>query len=103
MIIAFFYVYQVYATVVTLVGHLWYTVKGFLIRYNLRGTIDNLSASCQNEVLSRRDKRAILPALRTNRKYTREQIRRLYTPHLSSHTIDRLLRLHNIKKWLAMK
>ena len=42
MIIAFFYVYQVYVTVATLVGRLYPTVKGFLTRYYLRGTIDNL-------------------------------------------------------------
>ena len=51
MIIAFFYVYQVYTTVVTLVKCSWFPVKGFLTWYYLRGKIDNLQRSGRPEVL----------------------------------------------------
>src|SRR5258705_7255913 len=103
MIIAFFVIYGVISTVSFLVGRPWSTVKSFLDRYYKRGITDNLPRSGRPEVLSKRDKRAILRAVRKHRQYTLEQIRRIYAPHVSLPTIDRLLRQHNIKKWLAKK
>jgi hypothetical protein len=103
MIIAFFVIFGVIATVSTIIGRPWSTVKNFLHRYYKRGRIENLPRSGRPEVLTRRDKRVILRAVRKNRQHTREQIRRIYAPHVSLATIDRLLRQHNIKKWLAKK
>jgi transposase len=101
MIIAFFAIYGVISTVSLIIGRPWSTVKNFLHRYCKRGTMDNLPRSGRPEVLTRRDKRAILRAVRKNRQFTREQIRRIHAPHVSLATIDRLLRQHNIRKWLA--
>ena len=73
----------------------------FLHRYYKRGTVENLPRTGRPEVLTKRDKRTILRAVRKSREYTHEQIRRIYAPHVSLHTIDRMLREHNIKKWLT--
>jgi len=62
-----------------------------------------LPRSGRPEVLSKRDKRMILRAVRKNRQCTCEQICLIYAPHISLCTLDRLLRPHNIKKWLAKK
>jgi hypothetical protein len=97
MIIAFFVVFGVISTVSHLVGRPWSTVKNFLHRYYKRGTVENLPRT------GRPDKRTILRAVRKNQHYTREQVRRIYAPHVSLPTIDRMLRVHNIKKWLARK
>ena len=102
MIIAFFVIYGVISAVSLLVGP-WSTVKSSVQRYYKRGTTDNLPRSGRPEVLSKRDKRTILRALRKHRQYAREQIRRIYAPHITLRTLDRLLRQHNIKKWLAKK
>ena len=103
MIIAFFVVFSVISTVSHLVGRPWSTVKNFLHRYYKRGTVENLPRTGRPEILTKRDKRTILRAVRKNRQYTREQVRRIYAPHVSLPTIDRMLREHNIKKWLAKK
>jgi hypothetical protein len=100
MIIAFF---VIYATVSLLVGRPWSTVKSFVQRYYKRDTTDNLPRSGRPEVPSKRDKRTILRAVRKYRQYTREQIRRIYVSRITLRTLDRLLRQHNIKKWLAKK
>ena len=93
MIIAFFVIFGVISTVSSLVGRPWSTVKKFLHRYYKRGTVENLPRTGWPEVLTKRDKRTILRAVRKNREYyTREQIRRIYAPHVSLHTIDRMLR-----------
>jgi hypothetical protein len=103
MTIAFFVVFGAISTVSHLVGRPWSTVKNFLHRYYKRGTVENLPRTGRPEVLTKRDKRTILRAVRKNRQYTREQVRRIYAPHVSLPTIDRMLRVHNIKKWLAKK
>ena len=82
MIIAFLYVYQVYAIVATLVGHPWSTIKGFLTRNYLKGTIDNLPRCSRPGVLSQRNKQAILRTVRKDWKYTQEQIQHLHAPHV---------------------
>jgi len=64
MIIAFFVIYSTILAVCLLVGCPWSTVKSFLQRYYKRGTTDNLSQSGRPEVLSKRDKRTILCAVR---------------------------------------
>jgi len=62
------------------------------------GMTDNLPRSGRPEVLSKRDKRAILCVVWKHRSITRANlIRRIYTPHVSLRTIDRLFRQHNIK------
>jgi len=91
---------RVISTVSVLVGRTWLTVKSFLDRYYKRGRTDNLPRSGRPKVLS---KRAILRAVRKHRQYTREQIRWICAPHVSLRTIERMLRQHNIKKWLAKK
>jgi len=103
MIIVFFVIYSTISTVSLLVGRPWPTVKSLLQRYYKRSTTDNLSRSGRPEVLSKRDKRTILHAVGKHRQYTREQIRRIYAPHISLPTFNRLLQQHNIKKWLAKK
>jgi len=103
MIIVFFIIYGTISTVSLLVVRLWSTVKSFLQWYYKRSTTDNVSRSGRPQVLSKRDERTIQRAVRKHRQYTREQIRRIYAPHISLPTFDRLLRKQNIKKWLAKK
>jgi hypothetical protein len=94
---------RVISTVSHLVGRSWSTVENFLHRYYKRGTVENLPRTGRPEILTKRDKQTILCAARKNRQYTLEQVRRIYAPHVSLPTIDRMLRPHNIKKWLAKK
>jgi hypothetical protein len=101
--ITVFIIFGVIATVFTIIGRPWSTVKNFLHRHYKRGVIENPLRSGRPEVLTRCDKRVILRAGRKHRQYRREQIRRIYTPHVSLATIDRLPRQHNIKKRLAKK
>ena len=83
MIIAFFVIFGVISTVSSLVGRPWSTVKNFLRQYYKRGTVENLARTGRPEILTKRDKRTILRAVRKNREYTREQVRRIYAPHIS--------------------
>ena len=103
MIIACFVIFGVIPTVSSFVGHSWSTVKNFLHQYYKRGIVENLTWTGSPEILTKRDKWTILRAVRKNREYTREQVRRIYAPHVSLPTIDRMLREHNIKKWVAKK
>jgi hypothetical protein len=101
IIIAFFVVFGAISNVSHLVSRPWPTVKNFLHRYYKCGTVENLPWTGRPEVLTKRDKRTILRAVRKNRQYTHEQVHRIYTPHVSLPTIDCMLRVLNIKKWLA--
>lgn len=101
MIIAFFYCYGTISLVVQLVGRLWSTVKSFLQRACERGHVNNLPRSGRPEVLTRRTKRPILCAVRSNQTMTRNELRNRYAPEVSLSTIDRMLRDHNIRKWIA--
>ena len=74
------------------VGRPWSTAKNFLHRYYKRDTVEDLPRTGRPEVLTKRDQRTILRAVRESQEYTREQIRRIYAPHISLHTIDRMLR-----------
>jgi len=74
MIIAFFVVYGTISTVSLILGRPWSTTKSFLQRYHKRGNTNNLPRSGRPEVLTQRDKRAILRGVRKNWQYTREQI-----------------------------
>ena len=103
MTIAFFVIFGVISTMPSLVGRPWSTVKNFLHRYYKRGTVENLLRTGRPEALTKLDKRTILRSVRKSREYTREQIRRISAPHVSLHTIDRILREHNIREWLAKK
>ena len=103
MIIAFFVIFGVISTVSSLVGRPWSTVKNFLRRYHKRGTVENLLRTGRPENLTKRNIRTILGAVQKNRERIREQVRRIYAPHVSLHTIDRMLCKHNIKKRPAEK
>ena len=103
MTIAFFVIIGVISTMSILVSRPCSTVKNFLHRYYKHGTVKNLLRTGRHEALTKRDKQTILRSVRKSWEYTREQIGRIYAPHVSLHTIDRMLREHNIKKWLAKK
>ena len=52
-------------------------------------------------MLSRRERRTIIRAARHDRRLTRRELRDQYAPHVSLDTIYRLLKEHNIRKWIA--
>ena len=97
MIIAFFVVFGVISvTVSILVAPPSPTVKNFLRRYYKPGTVKNLPRTGRHEALTKRNKWTILRSVRKSWEYTREQIRQIYAPHVSLHTIDRMLGEQNI-------
>ena len=102
MIIAFSIIFGVISTASGLVGRPWSTVKNFLRRYHKRGTVENLLRTGRPEILTKRNIKTILGAVQKNREHIRE-VRRIYVPHVSLHTIDRMLCKHGIMKWLAEK
>ena len=103
MILAFFYSFQCIATVASLIGRPWSTVRSFLARSLDRISIDNLPRSGGPAILTRRERKAILRAAKSNRKMTRRELRNRYAPHVYLRTVDRVLREAHIRKWMAKK
>ena len=103
MIIAFFACLQCITTVAHLVGRPWSTVKNFLVRATERQSLANLPRSGRPEILTKRQRRAILRAVRKDRQLTHEEVRRQHAPNVSLITVRRLLRQHHLRKWLAKK
>ena len=103
MIIAFFACLQCIATVAHIVGRPWLTVRNFLARATDRQSLANLPRSGRPEILTKLQKRAILRAVRKDRRLTHEEVRRQHASNVSLITIWRLLREHNFRKWLAEK
>lgn len=79
------------------------TGKNFLIRVKTRGHENNLTRPGRLEKLNRRAKRAIVRAAQQERKMTRRDLRDLHAPEICLHTVDKVLRNANIKKWRAKK
>jgi len=101
MIIAFFHIFEKISVVATLVNRPWSTVRNFLARACDRGHIENAPRSGRPVILNQRERRAIIRAATKDRSMTRLELRNRHAPHVSVHTIDRVLREANIKKWLA--
>ncbi|KAF8242038.1 hypothetical protein K440DRAFT_525221, partial [Wilcoxina mikolae CBS 423.85] len=96
MMIAFFHCLGTICAVAKVMGRPWSTIKNLLTRATQWLSIDNLPQSGRPEILTRRDKRAILKAARKIRSLTNEELRQLHAPHVSGSTIKRNLREHNI-------
>jgi len=101
MIIAFFHIFKKISVVATLVNCPWSTIRNFLARVCDRGHIENAPRSGRPVILSQREHRAIIPAATKDRSMTRLELRNRHAPHVSVHTIDRVLREAKIKKCLA--
>lgn len=101
MIVAFFYCYGTFSMVTQLVGWLGSTIKSFLQRACERGHVNNLPRSGRREIPSRQTKRQILQAARGNQAMTWNELWNYYILEVYFSIIDRLLRDHNIRKWIA--
>ena len=98
IIIAFFACLQCITTVAHLVGRPWSTVKSFLVRATERQSLDDLLRSGRPEILTKRQKWAILRVVRKDRRLNHEAVRRQHAPNESLIAVRRLiLRLHHLR------
>ena len=84
-------------------GRPWSTVKNFLNRTKIRGTINNLPRSGRPPKLSKRDRRLILHTVKTNRAWTNEKVLQECCPHASLSTLSRFLSENGMRKWIAKR
>jgi len=65
--------------------------------------MDNKSWSGRPQILSRWEKRTIVPAAKRDRAMTRLEMRNWYVPHVSIRTINCVLGEAHMNKWLAQR
>lgn len=73
------------------------------MRVKTRGHENNLTRPGRPEKLNRRAKQAIVGIDQQACEMTRRDLRDLHPPDVCVHTIDKVLRNANIKKWRAKK
>ena len=90
-------------TISEITGRPWSTIKNFLIRAKTKGSLHNQPRSGRPPKLSKQDWRAIIRCVKSNRTWTREQVRQQCCPHVCIRTLDQYLHNNGLRKWIAKK
>ena len=90
-------------TISEITGRPWSAIKNFLFRAKTKGSLHHQPRSGRPPKLSKQDRRAIIRCVKSNRTWTREQVRQQCCPHVCIRTLDQYLHNNGLRKWIAKK
>ena len=97
-IIVLFYLRYSFAAISLITGRPWSTVCNFVACATDRQSLENNPPSGRPCILTWRQQRSIMRAVKKDRQMTRAELCDMYAPNVSLSTIDRYLRQNNYRK-----